>query len=193
MLNRNLIIVPLLLAFTSAAAEPPARELLKPSNDIPGLSNFAKISDALYRGAQPDAAGFAKLKEMGIKTIVNLRSFHSDRDKLEGSGLQYVHLNCKAWHAEEEDVVAFLKVVQDPKNQPVFVHCQHGADRTGMMVAAYRIVVQGWSNDDAAKETHNFGFHEMFEGIQKALKALQPEDIKKKVESAKAKKVEVMK
>jgi tyrosine-protein phosphatase SIW14 len=165
--------------------------LLTPQN-IPGVENFAKVSDGLYRGAQPTAEGFAELKKRGIKTVVNLRSFHSDRDKLKGLGLQYANIDCKAWHPEEEDVIKFLKIVLDPTNQPVFVHCQHGADRTGYMVASYRIVEQGWSTDDAIKEIHNFGFHTVWKDIPKYLQDMNVQTIKRKVEAAPAPKLELI-
>src|SRR2546430_16110664 len=116
---------------------PESRTLLTPRNDIPGVSNFAKISPVLYRGAQPTPEGFKDLRKMGIKTVVNLRSFHTDRRKIKGSGLRFAHMYCKAWHPESEDVARFLRLMEDKNNHPVFVHCLHGADRTGMMVAAY--------------------------------------------------------
>ena len=172
-----------------AAAE---KELLKPREDLPGLKNFAKVSDGLYRGAQPTAEGFATLKKMGVKTIVNLRAVNSDRDELKGTQLQYCHISFKAWHAEEEDVLKFLKVIGDKKNQPVFVHCEFGSDRTGMMVAVYRMLEQGWSNEQAAQETRNFGFHEVFENIQKYLKKFDPQKISKKLEKTKAPQVETV-
>jgi protein tyrosine phosphatase (PTP) superfamily phosphohydrolase (DUF442 family) len=96
---------------------------------------------------------------MGVKTVVNLRSFSSDRSKLEGTGLRYAHIYCKAWHPEDEDTLDFLKIMSDPANHPVFVHCLHGADRTGCAVAVYRVVEQGWAMEDAVKEMHRFGFH----------------------------------
>lgn len=111
--------------------------------ELPGAGNFWKVSDDLYRGEQPTAEGFREIEKMGIKTDVNLRSFNSDRAELEGTNLDYVHIWSKAWHAEDEDVIAFLKVVADPETHPVFVHCQHGSDRTGMMVAVYRISCRG--------------------------------------------------
>lgn len=168
------------------AADP---ELLKPRNDIPGVSNFAQISPALYRGAQPTPEGFKTLKKMGIKTIVNLRTFHTDRRKLKGAGLRFAHMYCKAWHPESEDVARFLKLMEDKNNHPVFVHCLHGADRTGMMVAAYRIIEQGWKVDDAARETHNFGFHKIFKMIQRYLQRFDSEAIKKAVAEARSLKI----
>jgi tyrosine-protein phosphatase SIW14 len=140
--------------------------LATPRNDIPGLPNFARVSDHLYRGAQPTAEGFAALKDMGIKTVVNLRVVHTDKKLLEGHGLQYVHISFKPWHPEEEDFVKFLSVVTNPEYQPVFVHCQHGADRTGIMVALYRVAELGWKPERALEELPNFGFHEIWDDLR---------------------------
>jgi protein tyrosine/serine phosphatase len=191
------VLLPLLVAAFLYGEEPkaatPAREPLAPRNDLPGLKNYAKVSDALHRGAQPDAEGFAELKKMGIKTVVNLRGFHSDRDALRGTGLRYVHIHCQAWHPEEEDVVKFLSVLKDPANQPVFVHCEYGADRTGMMVAAYRIVEQGWSPEEAVKELRPFGFHEVFATIMKYLQRLDKASVQKQVKEAPSVETDVVK
>ncbi|MHC4714577.1 MAG: fused DSP-PTPase phosphatase/NAD kinase-like protein [Planctomycetota bacterium] len=149
--------------------------------DKPGLPNLFKVSDNLYRGAQPTAEGFRELEKMGVKTVVNLRSFHSDRDELEGTALGYVHVWAKAWNAEDEDVVKFLKVVADKEKTPVFVHCQHGADRTGMMVAIYRIILQGWTKDAAVREMTEggFGHHKIWANLVDYVRELDLEDIKK--------------
>jgi protein tyrosine/serine phosphatase len=96
---------------------------------------------------------------MGIKTILNLRSFHSDTKLASNGDLKLARLHMKPWHAEDEDVVAFLKIVSDTNNLPVFVHCQRGADRTGMVCAMYRVVVCGWTKDDAIREMKDGGFH----------------------------------
>ena len=175
-----------------AATQPTTRALLTPRSDVAGVGNFAKVSEALYRGQQPTPDGFKELKAMGIKTVVNLRSFHSDRDDLKGTGLRYAHIYCKAWHPEDEDLVQFLKIVQDPANQPVFVHCQHGADRTGCAVAVYRIVEEGWSIDDAVKELNNFGFHPVWTEIKEYLEHFDAEAMKPKLKDAPAAKVEVV-
>jgi protein tyrosine phosphatase (PTP) superfamily phosphohydrolase (DUF442 family) len=116
----------------------------------PGLPNFHKVSDDLYRGAQPEPDGLRQLSTLGVRTIVNLRHLHSDRDEIAVANLTgrigYERIAMTAW---------------EPSRTPVFVHCQHGADRTGMMVAMYRVVVQGWSKADAIDEMRRggFGFH----------------------------------
>ena len=126
-----------------------------------GAPNLFKVSDTLYRSAQPTHEGLRNLKGLNIVTVVNLRAFHSD--ELD-PGLAYVHINMKTWHPEREDVVRFLAIVTDPNRTPVLLHCKHGADRTGAMTAIYRIAVQGWSKDDAIREMKEggFGFHSVW-------------------------------
>ena len=124
----------------------------------PGLQNLHRVTEDFYRGAQPTAEGMKELEAMGVKTVVNLRSFHSDRDELEGTTLGHEHISMKTWHPEGEDVVRFLRVVTDPERAPVFVHCQRGADRTGMMSAIYRVGVCGWTKEAAKEEMLNGGF-----------------------------------
>ena len=152
--------------------------------DLPGCGNLYKVSDTLYRGEQPTAEGFKELEKLGIKTVVNLRSLHSDRGELEGTSLAYEHIRMEAWDPEQEKIKAFLKIATDPAKQPVFVHCQHGADRTGTMVAVYRIVVEGWDKERAINEMRNgpFGFHEIFSGLPKFINELDIEALRKKHE-----------
>ena len=127
----------------------------------PGLPNLNRVNDDLYRGAQPTAEGMRELEKMGIRTVVNLRATHSDRDELEGTGLKSAHIPMTTFHPEDEDLVRFLRIWADPANRPIFVHCQHGSDRTGMVLATYRIVVEGWSKEDAIREMTQggYGFH----------------------------------
>ncbi len=129
-----------------------------------GVPNLHKVSDDLYRSGQPTAEGMKNLHIMGIKTVVNLRAFHSDRDEIGDTGLLYEHIPMVAWHATEGEAVRFLKIVTDPGKKPVLVHCFHGSDRTGAMVALYRIAVQGWTKEEAIREMTEggFGFHEVW-------------------------------
>ncbi len=170
-----------------------AHQPAKPREDLPGLANFAEVSDALWRGAQPTAAGFVELKRRGAKTIVDLRAEHSDRQLLAGTGLQYVEIPCLAWDPEEKNVLQFLKVVTDPKNQPVFVHCQAGADRTGMMVAVYRMTRQGWTSKEALAELPHFHFHPIFANVAVFLIKFDPATIRKKLDRTAAPKIEIIK
>jgi len=147
---------------------------------LPGVENLHKVSEELYRGAQPTKEGMRQLKELGIKTIVNLRSFHSDRDEIRDTGLSYEHIYIKTWHPEQKEVVHFLKIVSDPNRMPVFVHCQRGADRTGTMCAIYRVAVQGWSKDEAIEEMTKggFGFYYGWQNLINYIRELDIEEIK---------------
>jgi protein tyrosine phosphatase (PTP) superfamily phosphohydrolase (DUF442 family) len=135
--------------------------------EMEGVPSLYKVSDDLYRSGQPTAEGMANLEKMGIRTIVNLRLRNSDRDELEGTGLGYVHINMEAWDADTDEVVEFLRIVSDPGRVPVLVHCSYGADRTGAMCAVYRIVVQGWTKDEAIREMTQggFGFHQIWNNL----------------------------
>lgn len=145
-----------------------------------GLSNLFKVNDHLYRGAQPTAEGMKALKKMGIKTVVNLRAFHDDKDLLKGTGLAYERIEFNTWHAEREDIVRFLKIVTDTNNMPVFVHCQHGADRTGTMCAIYRLTVDGWSKEEAIREMTQggYGFHPVWENLVTFIRGLDVAKLK---------------
>ncbi|HUS71920.1 MAG TPA: tyrosine-protein phosphatase [Sedimentisphaerales bacterium] len=150
--------------------------------EVPGVANLHKISEDLYRGAQPSAEGMQQLKKLGVKTVVNLRSFHTDRDEIGDTGLSYEHIYMKTWHAEDKEVVRFLKIVTDPNHTPVFVHCQRGADRTGTMCAIYRIAVQGWSKDEATEEMTKggFGFYTGWKNLINYIRELDFEEIKRR-------------
>jgi protein tyrosine phosphatase (PTP) superfamily phosphohydrolase (DUF442 family) len=141
---------------------------------LEGVPNLYRVSDELYRGDQPSAEGIQNLKRLGLKTIINLRSFHSDRDEIGETELAYKHIFMKAWHPEEKEAVRFLKIVTDPKSAPVLVHCQHGADRTGTMIAVYRIAVQGWSKAEAIREMTGggFGFHQIWGNLPRWIQKL---------------------
>ncbi|MBN1910829.1 MAG: dual specificity protein phosphatase family protein [Pirellulales bacterium] len=152
------------------------------SVELEGVPNLHKVSPTLYRSAQPTALGMKNLKKLGVKTIVNLRSFHSDRDEIGETGLAYEHIYMKAWHPEEKEIVRFLQIVTDPKRQPVLVHCQHGADRTGTMCALYRVAVQGWTKDEAIREMTKggYGFHSVWTNLIKWVRELNIDQIKKR-------------
>jgi protein tyrosine/serine phosphatase len=126
--------------------------------ELPGVPNLHKVSEDLYRGAQPSADGFRQLEELGIRTVVNLRFIISDCDRIKGTTLDYEHINTTTLSTETKDVIRFLKIVTDKDRIPVFVHCHRGAERTGVMCAAYRIIVEGWTKEEAIEEMTEGGF-----------------------------------
>jgi protein tyrosine phosphatase (PTP) superfamily phosphohydrolase (DUF442 family) len=151
---------------------------------LKGVPNLFKVSDMLYRSAQPTAIGMVNLKKMGIATVINLRSFNSDGDEIGATDLACEHITMKAWHPEHKEAARFLRIVSDPKRTPVLVHCQHGADRTGTMCALYRIAIQGWSKEDAISEMTEggFGFHTVWKNLPQWIRKL---DIKSMINELK--------
>lgn len=146
-------------AYGTASATIPSR--------VPRL---ARVHPGLYRGGQPDAAGFAALSRLGIRTVVDLRRDHDERAAVASAGMDYVSLPMQAdlFGSEpptEDQVREFFDVVLDPAHQPAFVHCALGQDRTGTMIALYRIEVDGWSNAEAIAEMHAYGYHDFFRDL----------------------------
>jgi protein tyrosine phosphatase (PTP) superfamily phosphohydrolase (DUF442 family) len=156
-----------------------------------GLANFYKVSDVLYRAEQPTSEGFKSLQEMGIKTVVNFRAHHSDEKKMKGLKMKYVQIPINTWNLGDKHVEQFLKVMADESGYPVLVHCQHGADRTGTMVAVYRMVFENWSKEDALKEMtgDTFGYHSIWKNLPKYLENFDIEKWKQYVNNLKKEEV----
>ncbi|MBN2429242.1 MAG: dual specificity protein phosphatase family protein [Deltaproteobacteria bacterium] len=173
----------LLMADVCLASEPQAERPVSWAHPVmlEGVPNLHKVSDNLYRSAQPTAEGMKRLEKLGIETVVNLRSFHSDRDEIGDTGLGYEHIYMKAWHPERKEVVRFLQIVTNPKRTPVLVHCLHGADRTGTMCALYRVAVQGWTKEEAIREMTEggFNFHSVFGNLPDWIREFDIEAIKR--------------
>jgi protein tyrosine/serine phosphatase len=153
---------------------------------MPGVGSFYKITDYLYRSEQPTEEGMKNLGKMGIKTIINLRVFHSDLDKIKKTGLLIEAVSVKPWHIEDEDVIRVLRIIKKRENGPFLMHCWRGADRLGLMVAMFRIVEQGWRKDEAIQEMvkGGYGFHAKWRNIIEYVKKVNVERIRKEVDKA---------
>lgn len=140
-----------------------------------GLPNFYKVSDILYRGAQPTYEGIEELQKMGIKTIVNLRLNNSDKKMLKNKSFNYIQIPMKARLPKIEKYIKFYQIIIDTAQHPVFVHCLHGADRTGSSIAIYRMMQQNWSNEDALQEMieGGYGFHTIFKRLKKFIEKFE--------------------
>ena len=127
---------------------------------LPGLTNVGRVASEIFRGAQPEPEGYATLKAMGVRTVVNLRQRHGEKEAVEAAGMRYVEIPMSFLKKADPVVVRkALSVMTDPANQPVFVHCSVGTDRTGVVVAVYRMEVDGWTKAEAEAEMEEFGFH----------------------------------
>lgn len=158
-----------LLAQEKTSARPPAPVAVQPIHGeklhIEGIHNAGKINDVLFRGAQPDENGLAKLKKLGVTTIVDLRGedrekYEWERKEAESLGIRFVHLAVSGWAPpSDEQVAQFLALFREDQHQKVFVHCRFGDDRTGVFVAAYRMAVDKWLPEQAMSEMYFFGFN----------------------------------
>ena len=136
-----------------------------------GILNFGKVSDTVFRGAQPDAAGIASLKRLGVKTIVNLRMaddvWKGEETESRTHGIIYTNLPLRGvGRPTDEQVQAVLKVIETLPG-PVFIHCQHGCDRTGTIVACYRIKHDQWQGEKALSEAVHYGMSWLERGMKR--------------------------
>ncbi len=140
----------------------PAFALASDTDKVVEIPNFQVVSNELWRGSAPSEADLALLAKRGLKTVVNLRKPGASTTKEEAVakklGLKYVHIPMGFGTPSPKSINQFLAVVTNPVNQPVYVHCRQGADRTGAVVGIYRMLVQGWSFDKTYSEmrTHHF-------------------------------------
>lgn len=126
------------------------------------LPNFHQVNETLFRGGQPTAGGFEQLKQWGIKSVVNLRKLderaHAEEAAAQRAGLRYFHIPLgTVGRPEHKDIEQALSVINNVANQPVFVHCRKGQDRTGVVIAAYRIAQEDWTSEQAMAEAQRHG------------------------------------
>jgi protein tyrosine/serine phosphatase len=150
------------------------------------VKNLNRITPRLYRSAQPDAAGMRELEKLGVKTVINLRDLNDDTKEARGTNLRLRHVKMNAWHIEDEDIVRVLAILRRKQDGPFLIHCQHGADRTGVACAMFRIVEQGWSREDAIRELTDggYGFHKVWTGIPRYLRKVDIEKIRSLVDKS---------
>lgn len=160
---RGLLVVTLLLAFSriGITAQPaPA-----------GVPHFSGVNEHVFRGGQPSQKGFRSLETVGVRAVIDLRQAgsRSAREELEveALGMKYYSVPLPALAApSDEKVGVILALISDSNNWPVFIHCQRGRDRTGTVVACYRIEHDGWPNERALTEAIDNGLN----GFEQAMR-----------------------
>lgn len=158
----------LFAACIATASDKPALTTHSAANHIParritvvGVSNFGEVTPHLFRGGQPKLAGYDRLKQMGIDMVVDLRLSGDGNEKkdVDKSGMKFVSLKWHCMFPHDSVFARFLELLRDNPDKKLFVHCRYGDDRTGMMIAAYRMADEGWTPKEARKEMEKFGFH----------------------------------
>lgn len=179
-----IVVLAVLLSMQSALAEPQLRpeKWARPVIDS-SVGNLYQVSGDLYRSEQPGAGDIPDLQHLGIQTLLNLREYHQDGEAFRRAGVSLLRHPMAAGAVSQNDLVTVLRQIQAAR-KPVLVHCWHGSDRTGFIVAGYRIVMQGWSKADAIDELRRggFGYHERtYPNVKKALENLDVEAVRAQV------------
>lgn len=174
---RRLLLLPLLLIVPVLCAGQKIE--LEGSN----LGNFHRVDEGLYRSDQPDAADFRALERYGIREVLNLRNFHSDDDEAAGTALLLHRLRTRAGSIDERELIEALRIIQNRRG-PLLIHCWHGSDRTGAVVAIYRIVVQGVPKEQAITELTEggFGYHSIYSNIPETIRGIDIDRVKRALE-----------
>jgi len=168
--------VALLVLFGCAAVSMPVR-----AADITasGLPKLHQVTERIYRGAQPYGEGWNSLAKLGVKTVIDLRpeSEHSckaEKLAVEAAGMHYVNVPLNGVHAPSDRKISKVLALLDDSASPIFMHCRRGADRTGTVIACYRITHDGWSNRRALKEATSYGMSWLEFGMQRYVLAFHP-------------------
>ena len=121
--------------------------------ELHGVPNFGEVTSTLFRGGQPSRDGFDELKKLGVQIVVNLRDDNADTERslVTTAGLQYVTIPWNCRHPANELAARFLEVLRENPQKKVFVHCHAGVDRTGLMIAVYRMAEQRWTPEQAGR------------------------------------------
>lgn len=161
----------------TAIAEDLRARFARPVEGARGVDYAALVAPGIYRGGQPDEEGIRWLRSVGVRTVVNLRHYHGDTEGelVRAAGMDYVRIPLESTDApESEQIAALLAVVRDPAARPVYVHCLHGVDRTGAMIAVYRMQEEGWTNSDALGEMEHFGAHGILHDLRRFVGSFAP-------------------
>ena len=157
-----------------SAISPPAYSAI----NVSGVPNFHQVTEHIFRGGQPDSRGWSALARLGVKKVIDLRrpgehSTTAESLEVVSAGMRYVNFPMDGFatptSAQMQVPVALLD-----DGEPVFVHCKRGCERTGTVIAAYRISRQGWENDKALTEANQNGLAWWARGMRRFIADYRP-------------------
>lgn len=169
-------------AFAASAAEQRNKDWATLIHE-PG--NLYSVTPTFFRSALLRKDDVRRLQALGIKTVVSLRAFHNDEKVLKGSGIKPVSVPINTWDISDDKIIQALRAIRAAEQHgPVLLHCQHGADRTGLVTAMYRILYQGRSKEDALREMKEggYGYHSVWKNIESYLRKVDVEAVRAGVE-----------
>jgi uncharacterized protein (TIGR01244 family) len=146
----------------------------------PGVRNFHQVNERIYRGGQPTDEGWSSLAGLGVKTVIDLRregegghSIAVEAQAVEAAGMRYVSVPMEGIVPPTDEQISKILGLLDSE-EPVFVHCKEGKDRTGTAIACYRIAHEGWQNKKAMNEAESRGMHWCEVGMKYYIMNFQP-------------------
>lgn len=197
-MKRSVVLAVLALTLAPACAVPPPASALSArdpatalapdqaaAHAAPPIAHFARVREGLYRGGHPDEAGLDYLASIGVRTIVDLEignfieaTPHQISAELKAAATRNITLvrapmsafELASSHRFEVQLRSVLAILADKAQQPIYVHCRHGQDRTGLVIGLERVVVEGWAPADAYSEMLRLGFHPAFIGLDRYFK-----------------------
>jgi tyrosine-protein phosphatase SIW14 len=170
--------IPALLFALSLAPVWAAEPAAEPT--APGVPNFHQVNEHIFRGGQPAGSSWRSLADLGIKLVIDLRlpSEHSisrEEQAVQAAGMRYVSIPMDGFAApSDENVAKVLALFESNTDGIVFVHCRRGSDRSGTVIACYRITHDHWENQKALQEAKSFGMYWIEKGMQHYILNFKP-------------------
>jgi tyrosine-protein phosphatase SIW14 len=151
--------------------------------EAPGVPNFHRVNEHVYRGGQPVNVGWNSLAHLGIKVVIDLRTsiehpVKAEEHAVEAAGMDYINVPMRGMGAPPaESVLKVLTLMLAESRGPVFVHCRRGSDRTGTVVACYRILHDHWENWKALEEARSLGMLRIERGMMRFIESFTPSQV----------------
>jgi protein tyrosine phosphatase (PTP) superfamily phosphohydrolase (DUF442 family) len=157
-----------------------AAHAAEPVPPVAGIPNFHRVTEGIYRGGQPEASAWTRLAQLGVRVVLDLRrpdehSTSAESLAVSAAGMRYVNFPMAAFATPTATQLRAPLAVLDGTD-PVFVHCRHGRDRTGTVIAVYRISRQHWTNEKALAEARDLGLHWYEYGMKRFIASYHAQD-----------------